>query len=271
MVGKTSLDDCEALTWSLGCTVDAGRRRPAMAITSLAFMFELVPDPVWNTSTGKCSSCVAGGDLVGRRGDRLGDLRFEHADAPVHPRRGRLDQPERADLGALQAAAGDREVLHGALGLRPPQGVGGHPDLAHGVVLDPESVVADHGRSVLRWADRAHVVASVTLTRAIRWSPVRCHVGRAGRVRGGAARYLCSSDVGSGSTDGCPEGERDGVQARDAEREWLELVAEVMAAPLIELPMERIALQLTRTFDAVGLRVQHPARRRAADRGRSTR
>jgi DNA-binding CsgD family transcriptional regulator len=36
------------------------------------------------------------------------------------------------------------------------------------------------------------------------------------------------------------------------EREWLELAADVMAAPLIELPVERIALQLVRTFDAVG-------------------
>jgi DNA-binding CsgD family transcriptional regulator len=36
------------------------------------------------------------------------------------------------------------------------------------------------------------------------------------------------------------------------EREWLELVAEVMAAPLIELPTERIALQLNRTFHGTG-------------------
>lgn len=37
-----------------------------------------------------------------------------------------------------------------------------------------------------------------------------------------------------------------------AEREWLELVAEVMAAPLHELPVERIALALNRTFAGVG-------------------
>ena len=29
-----------------------------VAITSLAFMFELVPDPVWNTSTGNWASCA---------------------------------------------------------------------------------------------------------------------------------------------------------------------------------------------------------------------
>jgi DNA-binding CsgD family transcriptional regulator len=37
-----------------------------------------------------------------------------------------------------------------------------------------------------------------------------------------------------------------------AEHEWLELVGEVMAAPLVELPTERIAMQLARSFHAVG-------------------
>jgi DNA-binding CsgD family transcriptional regulator len=37
-----------------------------------------------------------------------------------------------------------------------------------------------------------------------------------------------------------------------AGHEWLELAAEVMAAPLVELPTERIALQLVRTFRGVG-------------------
>lgn len=37
-----------------------------------------------------------------------------------------------------------------------------------------------------------------------------------------------------------------------AEREWLELAAELMAAPLTQLPTERIALQLARTFNGVG-------------------
>lgn len=56
--GKTSLEDCEALTWSLGCTSrPSGRRSPArVASTSLVFMFDEVPEPVWKTSTGNCSS-----------------------------------------------------------------------------------------------------------------------------------------------------------------------------------------------------------------------
>ncbi len=51
--GNTSLEDWPMLTWSLGW---AGS--PAMlAITSLAFMFDEVPEPVWKTSIGNWSSC----------------------------------------------------------------------------------------------------------------------------------------------------------------------------------------------------------------------
>ena len=57
--GITSLEDWPRLTWSFGCT---GLRWPIgsprsslarLAITSLTFMFDEVPEPVWNTSTGK--------------------------------------------------------------------------------------------------------------------------------------------------------------------------------------------------------------------------
>jgi hypothetical protein len=47
VVGNTSLLLCEALTWSFGCTDTPEPRVASVAITSLAFMFELVPDPVW--------------------------------------------------------------------------------------------------------------------------------------------------------------------------------------------------------------------------------
>ena len=55
-VGKVSLLDWLALTWSLGCTWTPARAA-SVATTSLAFMLELVPEPVWKTSTGKASSC----------------------------------------------------------------------------------------------------------------------------------------------------------------------------------------------------------------------
>jgi hypothetical protein len=52
---------------------------------------------------------------------------------------GALDQAQRADETARHALARNREVLHGALGLRAPQGIGRHLQLAHAVVFDPES------------------------------------------------------------------------------------------------------------------------------------
>ncbi|KIF05522.1 hypothetical protein PL81_12745 [Streptomyces sp. RSD-27] len=54
--GKTSLELCEALTWSLGWTSRPSRSVARVAITSLVFMLDEVPEPVWKTSTGKCSS-----------------------------------------------------------------------------------------------------------------------------------------------------------------------------------------------------------------------
>ena len=49
--GNTSLDDWEALTSSLGCTIrpppgPPNRRDARVAITSLAFMLDDVPEPV---------------------------------------------------------------------------------------------------------------------------------------------------------------------------------------------------------------------------------
>ncbi len=41
------------LTWSFACTPSPA----SVAITSFAFMFDDVPEPVWNTSIGNWSSC----------------------------------------------------------------------------------------------------------------------------------------------------------------------------------------------------------------------
>ncbi len=54
--GTVSFDDCEALTWSFGCTGWPSTSEARLASTSLTFMFVDVPDPVWNTSTGNWSS-----------------------------------------------------------------------------------------------------------------------------------------------------------------------------------------------------------------------
>ena len=55
--GNTSLEDCEAFTWSLGCTGRPSRRLARVATTSLVFMFDEVPEPVWKTSMGNWLSC----------------------------------------------------------------------------------------------------------------------------------------------------------------------------------------------------------------------
>ena len=55
-VGTTSLLLWPMLTWSFGCTLSPEARDASRAITSFAFMFELVPLPVWNTSIGNSAS-----------------------------------------------------------------------------------------------------------------------------------------------------------------------------------------------------------------------
>ena len=57
-VGNTSFDDCEQLTWSLGWTGLPSAREASVASTSFMFMFELVPEPVWYTSTGNSASYI---------------------------------------------------------------------------------------------------------------------------------------------------------------------------------------------------------------------
>src|SRR5206468_8879465 len=79
-------------------------------------------------------------------------------------RRGPLDAGERDDLRRLEPRAGHREVLDRPLRLRRPEGLGGHADLAHRVVLDAVGpVLAGHAApsAESRWS----VSASPTATR----------------------------------------------------------------------------------------------------------
>src|ERR1700722_16567265 len=86
----------------------------------------------------KMSIVLAGDHLGGGRLDGLCDLGIEQLQCRVGPCRRLLDEAERADEGARQLDATDREVLDRALGLGAPQGLGGHLQLAHAVVLDPK-------------------------------------------------------------------------------------------------------------------------------------
>ena len=152
-VGNTSLDDCEALTWSFGCTLRPSASVARLASTSLVFMLELVPDPVWKTSIGNSSSNSPAATRSAAPAIASATSCVHHAEPGVHPRRRALDQGERADLRALEAAAGDREVLDRPLGLRLVLGGSRDAHLAHRVVFDAVVTVAaltsgrDRGRA----------------------------------------------------------------------------------------------------------------------------
>ena len=118
-------------------------------MTSLVFMLDEVPEPVWNTSIGNWSSYPPSATCAAAVAIALATSVVEHAEIGVDLRGGALDLGQRPDVRGFQATPGDREVLHRPLGLRPPQGVGGHPDLAHRVAFDPEAaLVSRHGSIV---------------------------------------------------------------------------------------------------------------------------
>ena len=134
LVGKVSLLLCEALTWSLGWT-STPARAARVAITSLAFMLELVPEPVWKTSSGNSPSCSPATIASAASTMACACSWVTHPQRGVGARGGRLDVRQRLDVPGLERQAADREVLDRALGLGPPEGVARHLDLAHGVVL----------------------------------------------------------------------------------------------------------------------------------------
>ena len=134
--GKTSLDDCEALTWSFGCTGLPSASVARVAMTSLVFMLLDVPGAGLEDVDREVLVPLAAGHARRGLGDRVGDLAVEHAEVGVDRGGRALDGGQGADQLPLDGGAGDREVLDGPLGLRPPLGPRRDADLAHGVVLD---------------------------------------------------------------------------------------------------------------------------------------
>ena len=100
-------------------------------------------------SIGKCASCAPSATASAavriaaawRLGSRPSPALTSAAAA--------LIKPERANEAARHRPAGNREVLHRALGLRAPQRIGGNAQLAHAVVLDAVAALAcGSGRSL---------------------------------------------------------------------------------------------------------------------------
>ena len=104
-------------TWSFGCT-----SLPAsVAITSFAFVFELVPEPVWKTSIGNWSSNSPAATRSAAAAMRSARSRSSRLQVGVHARRRGLDPTEPARDGNGNRLAGDREVGDRLLGLAAPE------------------------------------------------------------------------------------------------------------------------------------------------------
>ena len=84
-------------------------------------MFDEVPDPVWNTSTGNWSSWEPAATASAAVSDRYRERRVEQPEIGVHRGGRRLDAAEPVHHARWDRLAGDREVLHGLGGLGPPQ------------------------------------------------------------------------------------------------------------------------------------------------------
>ena len=125
-LGKTSLEDWPMLTWSLGCAPSPA----SVAMTSLAFMFDDVPEPVWKTSIGNWSSWRPSATSSAAAAMRCARSRVEQPEIRVDARRGALDAAEPAHDRDRDALARHREVVDGLAGLAAPQ-LGRHLLHAH--------------------------------------------------------------------------------------------------------------------------------------------
>ena len=113
----------------------------SVAITSLTFMLLDVPEPVWNTSIGKWSSQSPRATSSAAAMIASATSSSTTPSSALTLAAAALMRAERLDVGALEGVPRDREVLDRPLGLSPPLRVARDPDLTHGVVLDPETLV----------------------------------------------------------------------------------------------------------------------------------
>ena len=157
-------------TWSFGCAPSPAR----FAITSLAFMFDEVPEPVWKTSIGNWSSCLPSATAVPGRGDPLGDVVVELAQRAVGFRRGGLDPAQPAHHRHRHALAGDGEVVDCLGGLATPE------LLARGGLCVNAQVAA----SVKFWGGEAYCAGTPGRSP----SPCALRGARRNGGRGGASR-----------------------------------------------------------------------------------
>ena len=106
------------------------------AITSLAFIFVCVPDPVCQIVSGKSASNLPSRYLLGRSFDRRGEFDLEDTQTTVRTGRCELLQSEGADQSDRKSLLSDREQFQGALRLRTPISIGRDLYLAEYIALD---------------------------------------------------------------------------------------------------------------------------------------
>ena len=107
-------------------------------------MLVLVPEPVWNTSMGKCRSCLPSATSSAAASMALARARVQHAQILVHSGGRGLDEAQGTDEGPRHGQAADGEVLHSPLGLGTPECIRRYLQLTHAVVFDPEGLVRHH-------------------------------------------------------------------------------------------------------------------------------
>ena len=140
-VGNVSFDDWDILMSSFGCSSFLpASSLPRLAMTSLAFMLDCVPEPVCQTTSGKWSFSLpdATSSQACSMAASFSSVIFSGLSAWLALRGGLLQDAEgMGDLARHRLKAhADREILVAALGLRGPVFVGRDLDLAHGIMLD---------------------------------------------------------------------------------------------------------------------------------------
>ena len=115
--GKTSFDDWPMFTWSFGWTSSPAR----VAITSFAFMFELVPEPVWKTSIGNWSSSSPAAIRSPASAMRCAMSASRRPRSAFARAAAALIRPSQRATGGGIGSPGDREVLDRLRGLCAPE------------------------------------------------------------------------------------------------------------------------------------------------------
>jgi hypothetical protein len=123
--------------------------RPAWAMTSLAFMLLEVPEPVWYTSTGNCASCAPPAMAVAASTIASACARASNPRCPLTSAAAALVKASARMNAAGIGRAADREIVDRALGLRAPERLRGHAQLAHAVVFDAEAACLAGGHGLL--------------------------------------------------------------------------------------------------------------------------